>query len=468
MNARRIAMAVVWGCTVTAMSASAQTQGTWRVSVDSSGVEGSGASRFPSISGDGRFVAFGSSATNLVAGDSNSAGDVFVHDRQTGTTTRVSVDSSGAQGNNHSDETSISADGQFVAFQSAATNLVPGDTNGWTDVFVHDRETGTTTRVSVDSSGVEGNLGGRFPSIAGDGRFVAFESSSSNLVPGDTNGWADAIVHDCQTGTTTRVSVDSSGAQGNDASAEPSISGDGRFVAFASRATNLVSGDTNGKVDAFAHDRQTGTTTRVSVDSAGAQGNDYSQYSSISGGGRFVAFTGSATNLVPGDSNSACDVFVHDRQTATTTRVSVDSSGLQGNLDSIFPSISADGRFVAFESSSDNLVPSDTNGVSDVLVHGSYLTLEANPETVSAGATLTLTTWTGKPTGLAILAVVDINGTPMFVKVTQGNFDSSGLWALSGTAPSSLAGNVVTFLSFGIAPTTNKATLTNQEAVTFQ
>ena len=177
-----------------------------------------------------------------------------------------------------------------------------------------------TTRVSVDSAGVEGNNGSWVPSISGDGRFVAFESYASNLVPGDTNLTVDVFVHDRQTGQTTRVSVDSAGVEGNGWSWPSSISGDGRFVAFESGASNLVPGDTNLTGDVFVHDRQTGQTTRVSVDSAGVEGNSVSQTHSISGDGRFVAFESAAYNLVPGDTNGRYDVFVHDRLGISLTR----------------------------------------------------------------------------------------------------------------------------------------------------
>ncbi len=243
-------------------------------------------------------------------------------------TTRVSVNSTGAQGNGHSAYPSISADGRFVAFASGASNLVPGDTGYW-DVFVHDRQTGTTTRVSVSSTGTQSNDNSGDPSISADGLYVAFTSSAQNLIPGDTNGRADVFVHDRQTGTTTRVSVNSTGTQGDFNSWRPAISANGRYVAFISDATTLVPGDTNGRADVFVHDRQTGATTRVSVSSAGIQGDGFVEGSStpsISADGRFVAFASGASNLVPGDTNNQKDVFVHDRQTGATTRVSVSSA----------------------------------------------------------------------------------------------------------------------------------------------
>ena len=340
------------------------------VSVSTDGLQGNAHSGFPSISADGRYVAFHSETSNLVAGDSNGVVDVLVHDRRTGQTTRVSVDSSGAQGNGNSGHpVSISADGRYVAFESDANNLVAGDTNGTSDIFVHDRGTRRTTRVSVNSSGDEGNDVSLGASISADGRFVAFYSGANNLVTGDTNGRQDVFVHDRQKGLTNRVSVDSSGAQGNSLSARPSISADGRYVAFISSAMNLVAGDTNGRDDVFVYDRQTGRTTRISVDSSGAEGNDVSFNASINADGRYVAFVSGATNLVTGDTNGRRDVFVYDRQTGQTTRVSVDSTGAEGNFLSRHPSISADGRYVAFFSFANNLVAGDSNGVVDVFVH---------------------------------------------------------------------------------------------------
>jgi Tol biopolymer transport system component len=347
-------------------------QTTERVNVDSSGAQGNGSNYvgyLSSISADGRYVAFGSDSDNLVLGDINGTYDIFVHDRQTGVTDRVSVDSSGLEGNGFSNEPSISANGRYVAFESSANNLVPGDTNGSRDIFVHDRQTGVTERVSVDSSGLEGNDINSDPSISADGRYVAFDSFASNLVSGDTNGSWDVFVHDRQTGVTTRVSVDSSGVEGSSSSFRPSISADGRYVAFDSLASNLVSGDTNSFSDVFVHDRQTGVTTRVSVDSSGVEGTLFSVYPSISADGRHVAFDSKSDNLVPGDTNGSPDVFVHDRQTGVTSRVSVDSSGVEGNGPSFEASISADGRYVAFDSYADNLVPGDHNGEPDIFVY---------------------------------------------------------------------------------------------------
>jgi len=360
----------------------ASAQQTTRVSVDSSGAEAkSGSSYAPAISADGQIVAFYSDASDFVAGDTNGlqVDDIFVHDQATGITELVSVDSSGVQGNAASVWPSISADGKVVAFASGATNLVAGDTNGYGDVFVHDRATGVTERVSVDSTGAEGDRGGTFPSISADGQIVAFTSRSANLVAGDTNGFVDVFVYDRSTGITERVSMDSSGAESNgESQGFVAISADGQIVAFYSDASDLVAGDTNGVSDVFVHDRSTGITERVSVDSLGVEGNGDSGYSdfgaSISADGQIVAFYSSASNLVDGDTNGVYDVFIHDRSTGITERVSVDSFGVEGNGGSGYgasspPTISADGRFVAFYSLASNLVAGDTNGTNDVFVH---------------------------------------------------------------------------------------------------
>jgi len=344
------------------------TNTTTRVSVDSAGNQPNDSSVWPSISGDGRFVAFQSEATNLVPGDTNNSGDIFVRDLSTNTTTRVSVDSAGNQGNNISRRPSISADGRFVTFDSYATNLVPGDTNASLDIFVRDLSTNTTTLVSASSSGDRGNNDSGLPSISANGRFVAFRSIATNLVPGDTNDRRDIFVRDLLTNTTTLVSASSNGDRANASSTLCYISADGRFVAFSSNADNLVPGDTNNNEDIFVRDTFANTTTRVSVSSTGNQGNQDSDDPSISADGRFVTFSSLATNLVPGDTNNKEDIFVRDLSTNTTTRVSVDSAGNQVNSDSDYPFISANGQKVAFSSFAANLVPGDTNNGPDLFI----------------------------------------------------------------------------------------------------
>ncbi len=346
------------------------------VSVSSSGREANGTSRYPSINAGGRFVAFESNAPDLVRNDTNGAAyDVFVHNRHTGDTELVSVDSYGSsdprvQGNNSSTRPSINGDGQTVAFDSLATNLEEEpDTNGRRDVFVHRQDTTITYRASVSSLDREANGTSHSPSIDSSGSVVAFSSEATNLVGNDTNGDYDVFVRDQAPETTRRVSVSSSGNQANGSSDDASISADGRFVAFSSEASNLVRNDTNGVRDVFVRDLRTGTTRRVSVSSAGSQANGTSRYPSISENGRFVAFDSRARNLVRDDTNGDYDVFVHDLQTGTTRRVSVSSSGNQGNASSDNASLGYGGGLVAFASRARNLVANDTNNAYDVFVH---------------------------------------------------------------------------------------------------
>jgi Tol biopolymer transport system component len=322
----------------------------------------------PAISADGRFAAFYSDASNLVAGDSNRARDVFVRDVQTGETSRVSVDNGGAEANEDSFEPAISADGRFVAFSSAATNLVAGDSNDANDVFVRDRQENTTTRVSLAPGGANANGGSDSPSISGDGRLVAFTSAATNLVDGDTNDQRDAFVFDRQTGVTTRASLSSTGEQPILDSFTPELSADGRFLVFTSFAANLVSPDDNEGSDVFVRDLQANTTTRVSEYPGGFLVDGDSQRPSISADGRYIAFDSDAWNLVWGDTNDAFDVFVHDRQTGAMNRVSVDDSGLQSDGSSFRPALSGDGRYVAYYSEAANLVSGDTNGAADVIL----------------------------------------------------------------------------------------------------
>lgn len=371
-----------------------------RVSVASDGTQGLGwgLDRVPpwqpppAISGDGRYVAFASQAVNLVGNDINQWRDVFVRDRQTGQTTRVSISTNGVQGNRASDEPAISGDGRYVAFSSAAINLVGDDNNNTCDrngypgspldsslqncqdVFIHDRQTGRTERVSLSSGGGQANGDSGAPALSADGRYIAFWSKADNLVPGDTNNSDDVFVRDLQTGQVERVSVASDGGQGNGFaqrslvpwSGPPALSADGRYVAFWSDASNLVPDDTNARDDVFVHDRQTGLTERISVSSEGAQADGPSGWPAISANGRYVAFVSAAANLVPGDTNESWDIFLHDRETGETRRVSLAPGGGQADNSSDIPAISADGRFVAFSSSAGNLAANDANRTWDV------------------------------------------------------------------------------------------------------
>jgi Tol biopolymer transport system component len=345
------------------------TGATRRVDVSSTGV-GATASNYPAISADGRFVAFMSYASNLVPGDTNGVTDIFVRDMVSSTTQRVSVSSSGAQGRARSTFPAISADGRYVAFASFASNLVAGDTNHVEDVFRRNLVTGKTQRVSVSSTGAQGSRDSGYtrPAISATGRFIAFDTASA-LVAGDDNGRLDIYMHDRLSATTERVSVSSTGAQegyGADSST-PAISADGTSVAFESTAANLVPGDTNGSSDVFVRDRSTGTTWRASRSSAGVQGNGWSFSAAISGDGRYVSFTSQASNLVAGDTDGFDDVFVRDRTARTTQLVSVPMIAVEADGDD--PAISADGRFVAFVSW-EPLIADDTNQTADVYLRG--------------------------------------------------------------------------------------------------
>jgi Mg-chelatase subunit ChlD len=342
------------------------------VSASAAGTIGNGHSQDPAISKDGRYVTFRSQANNLVSGDTNgTAWDIFVKDLQTGAVERVSVSSAGAQANGASQNPLISADGRFVAFRSSATNLVSGDTNGQPDVFVRDRQTTTTTRVSVATGGGQATGGvSDDPAISDDGRYVAFQSDATNVVAGDTNAKTDIFRHDRQTNTTIRVSVGTAGAQSNGVSTDPALSGDGSRVVWESIATNLVIGDTNGKEDVFVRLIGTGETIRVSVSSAGAQATSGSNDASLSTGGTKVAFYSTSTNLVSGDTNSRGDVFTRDLTASITERASLTAAGGQVNEASSAPWLSGDGSAVAFSSVGTNVVPEDTDSTSDVYVRG--------------------------------------------------------------------------------------------------
>jgi Tol biopolymer transport system component len=350
---------------------------TTRVSVSSSGAQAKASSQAPegAISSDGRYVVFFSDAPNLVAHDTNRAEDIFVHDRVTGRTTRASVSSRGRQANGPSSTPAISADGRYVAFSSSASNLVRGDTNRQWDVFVHDRRTGKTVRVSVSSAGRQANFASESPALSADGRYVAFATAASNLVPHDTNTLEDIFVRDRRTGKTTRASVTSrerqaTGSPTHTGSNAPLISGDGRYVAFHSDASNLVPGDTNRIFDIFVRDRLVGETRRVSVSSTGAQANaETLGGGSISADGRYVVFGSRASNLVADDTNDTEDAFVRDRVAGTTILASRSSSGQVGNDASGPPGgLSADNRYLAFSSWASNLAANDHSPGPDVFV----------------------------------------------------------------------------------------------------
>ena len=365
---------------------------TTRVSVDSSGNQANGSSGSPDISAEGRFITFLSAADNLVAIDINLGNDVFVHDTKTGVTELVSISSTGIQSNGTCYNPRISADGRYVSFTSTADNLVPGDTNNANDVFVFDRQTGIQTLVSKSSFGAFGNAHSTYSDLSADGQLITFASNATNLVPGDSNGFSDQFVHDLKSGITTRVSLSSGGAQGDyGVHNECAISANGQVVAFGSRATNLVSGDTNGRWDIFVHDRGSGQTERVSIHTLGTQANLDSHYPDLSADGRYVGFTSAATNLISGDTNAFDDTFLHDRQTGKTVRTSLDQFGDQIDSHGFYQAMSADARYVVFTCLSNNVVSGDTNGAMDVFLRDRVSAAPKNtmlligPRTASVG-----------------------------------------------------------------------------------
>lgn len=340
-----------------------------RVSTDVIGVEGNAASSQGIVSANGRYVVFQSSATNLVPGDGNGIQDVFLKDTQTGAISRVSTSSSGSEANGASFARDISADGRYILFQSAATNLVAGDTNGLADMFIKDIQTEIVSRVSTTSASTQADgTNDGVAALSSDGHYVAFSSFAQNLVSGDANGTTDVFIKDTQTGSISRVSTGATGSEADGASQVTDISSDGRYVVFKSNATNLVAGDT-GATDIFVKDTQTGAITRVSTDMAGAQADADSNDARVSSSGRYIVFASEATNLVAGDTNSASDIFLKDIQTGAISLVSASALGTQANAGSyIGMDVSADGRYVVFVSDATNLIFGDTNGTRDVFV----------------------------------------------------------------------------------------------------
>jgi Tol biopolymer transport system component len=403
---------------------------TTRISVAADGAQAYVASQEPAVSADGRFVAFASDAPTLVPDDGNAVRDIFVKDTTTGWIERISVDDTGAGGNGRSEPPSISADGRYVVFASQSSNLVSADTNMVSDIFLRDRTAATTVRVSVTSTGGDADGHSFGPAISADGGYVTFTSRAGNLTNDPSSPSLQVFLTDLGTGTTVRVSQTAAGAAGEGSSSHPVVSDGGEYVAFKSLAANLVgtsanaeiavrdraggievvsvgqtttvtgagdngpsmsrdgrwvaflskqplvNGDSNGRADVFVRDRDTNTTTRVSESSSGVEANDRSWGPAISPDGRWVSFTSSATNLVPNDTNSQWDVFVRDLGNGGTERVSVRNDGSPGNAASSGLSAVTDGggnRRVAFESAASNLVPGDINGVTDIFVSGAFV-----------------------------------------------------------------------------------------------
>ncbi len=355
-----------------------------RVSTDAAGVQansGNSVSSSPVFSPDSTKIAFYSDASNLVAGDTNGTGDIFVKDLITGAITRVSTDAAGAQSNGYSQHPRFSPDGSKITFDSNASNLVPGDNNSVTDVFVKDLASGAITRVGGTTVGDPSYA----PVFSPDGSKIAFYSYASNLVANDLNNTADVFIKDLTTGAITRVSADAAGVGGNSGSLEPVFSPDGSKVAFFSFASNLVAGG-NSIGGIFVKDLASGQVTLVSTAADGAQGNNTSSEPVFSPDGTRIAFYSIASNLVPGDSNGFGDAFVKDLVTGAVTRVSTNAAGVQGNRDSFGPVFSPDGNKIVFFSNAINLVTGDSNGTTDVFVKDLVTGAIARVSTDAAGA----------------------------------------------------------------------------------
>lgn len=284
---------------------------TYLVSRSSTGLLGNNDSWNPVSTSDGRYVVFWSQASNLVPGDNNGAGsDVFLHDTLTGFTEMVSLRNNGLQGNDVSAHGDVSQDGRYIAFMSSATDLVADDNNGNQDIFIRDRVLGTTALVSVSSSETQSNGGSSHPRISEDGRFVFFFSSGSNLVPDDTNGVQDVFRRDMLTGNTERVSVGTGGIEANGYSNWIDISPDGEIVGFQSVASNLVSEDTNGMADVFVRNISVNQTILASIPNGGGNTNGESDAIAITSNGAVAAYFSYATNSVANDTNGQPDIFV--------------------------------------------------------------------------------------------------------------------------------------------------------------
>ncbi|HSH03023.1 MAG TPA: hypothetical protein VLL52_10935 [Anaerolineae bacterium] len=344
---------------------------TQRITLAPDGSESNGRSLDPTISANGRYIAFTSYATNLVPDDTNLSRDIFLHDRQTGLTELVSLTHTGQQSNNISMKPSLSSDGRYIVFVSEATNLVPNDNNNNQDIFIRDRLQQTTKRISHNDDGVEGNSNSYNPVISANGRYIIYASSSHNLVPNDTNGVNDIFRHDLATNTTILISQNEQGIIGNGHSQYPDISADGRYITYYSQATNLVPNDNNQAFDIFWHDTVTNQTVRASRDSNGREANDSSFYQALSGNGRYITFMSYATNLVPTDTNNGTDIFLFDTHNQQIKLLSINTAGQQANNSTAVrqPAISNNGFYVVFDADATNLIYDDTNEADDIFYH---------------------------------------------------------------------------------------------------
>jgi Tol biopolymer transport system component len=348
-----------------APAAAADVTATERISVAADGTQGDGASLLPSTDAAGHYVVFLSDASNLVAGDTNGHSDVFLRDTRLNTVRLISTGLDAAPANGRAGLPRISADGRFVVYYSQATNVVadPAGPRAIYNVYVYDRDAGTTERIPA------GNSGGMSADISDDGRWVTYQSHSDDLVPDVSGGW-NVFAYDRQEHTTVLVTRAADGTPASTGGNQARISGDGRYVAFLSGSADIVAGDTNDEIDVFVRDLRAETTVRVSVSTGGAQGDGWSAGPSISADGRIVAFAADSSTLTPGDTNGDYDVFVHDTATGTTRLISHTHDGSAAGFGfSYSPDVSDDGTHVAFWSSVWNLVPDDTNWAGDTFVY---------------------------------------------------------------------------------------------------
>ncbi|MBR1124542.1 PD40 domain-containing protein [Bradyrhizobium lablabi] len=466
-----------------------------RVSTDAAGTQGNSEAAEPVFSPDGSKIAFSSMASNLVAGDSIGDYDIFIKDLATGAIdlvssepdiyggstpvfspdgskiafvgsglvgsgifvkdivtgaiALVSTSAAGTPANGGSYDLTFSPDGSKIAFASPATNLVAGDTNGAYDIFVKDLTTGAVTRVSVDAAGAEGDGYSDTPVFSPDGNKIAFQSSASNLVAGDTNNATDVFVKDLTTGTVTLVSVNGVGAQGNLASGTPVFSPDGNKVAFQSGASNLVPGDTNDSFDIFVKDLTTGAITRVSVNTAGVQANGHSGEPVFSPEGGRIAFFSDASNLVAGDTNGSRDIFVMDLTTGEVSRISIGAAGPEGNGHSFQLVFSPDGSSIAFFSLAPNLVAGDTNHTSDIFLGRSTFDPEDPAVYVENAAPVRVAT---QPVTVTDIDNSDFDGGSLTVALTAGSHAGDSLTLIvSQTAGSGIELSGATVNYYGTA-----------------
>ena len=305
----------------------------------------------------------------LSPNDTNSRNDIFLFDRNTNQTKRINISNSGLQANLSSSRPAVSANGQFIVYDSDSTNLVPNDTNGVSDIFIHDQFEQTVQRVSVNSQGEQSqsvSFGSFLPSISNNGRFIVYRSDASNLSADKTNDYLDIFLYDRQTSQTKLITKGINGQESNEQSTTPMITNDGSIVVFASNASNLVENDTNNAIDVFSYSMVDQIISRLSLTDLGVQVEGGSYLPSISVDGRYVSYTSSSEELVQGDLNEKRDIFVHDLNLQKTERISLASDGTEGDKDALRSSISENGKYIVFDSQASNLVNNDANNTSDV------------------------------------------------------------------------------------------------------